>query len=279
MFCQQNFKDETKQLIKEYLKAHYDFDGGNNKNGKAQMDRQRKKEERKKDIVKNYSCKKAVYENCKMLAPDGVCLSNCDRKKALWYIERGLADKVLDEPLTIKLKFEPANRKRAKARDEDQDDEFYVSSRENKCVVCGGTKDYARFFIVPSLYRVHLPDELKSHRSHDIVLLCFSCHEKASQKQAKLKQWFSEEYGISLLEMKPNKQKNIYVHQMIRAGKILKEAGEKMPENRREQLENQILKIMRENREMFQESRSPCPRRVDKFRYFARFPKAMLDYV
>jgi hypothetical protein len=55
-------------------------------------ERQRKKEERKKDIVKNYSCKKAIYENCRMLAPDGVCLSNCDSKKAQWYVERELAD-------------------------------------------------------------------------------------------------------------------------------------------------------------------------------------------
>jgi len=41
-----------------------------------------KKEERKKNIVKSYSCKKAPYENCKILAPDGFCLSNCDHKKA-----------------------------------------------------------------------------------------------------------------------------------------------------------------------------------------------------
>jgi hypothetical protein len=84
--------------------------------------------------------------------------------------------------LIIKLRFEPANRRRAKYKNEDKEDEFYVASRENKCVICGADKDYARFFIVPSLYRVHLPDELKSHRSHDIVLLCFSCHELASKK-------------------------------------------------------------------------------------------------
>lgn len=61
-------------------------------------------------MVKAYSCKKAVYENCKMVAPDGELLSNCDAKKAQWYIDRGLADKILDTPLTIKLKFEPNGR-------------------------------------------------------------------------------------------------------------------------------------------------------------------------
>lgn len=150
----------------------------------SHLTRIQKKEERKKHIVKAYSCKKAVYENCKMLAPDGACLSNCDRKKALWYIEKNLGTKVCDEPLTVKLNFEPSNRQRVKETkvSEDADDEFYVADRKNQCVICGTTKDYSRFFIIPSLYRTHLPEGLKSHRSHDIVLMCFGCHDGASRK-------------------------------------------------------------------------------------------------
>ena len=60
--------------------------------------------------MKAYSCKKAVYENCKMVAPDGELLSNCDLKKAMWYLERELADKICDKPFTIKLRFEPNGR-------------------------------------------------------------------------------------------------------------------------------------------------------------------------
>ena len=90
---------------------------------------------------------------------------------------------VQNSPFTVKLKFEPSNRQRSRASgEEDKDDEFYVANRENKCVVCGSTKDYARFFIIPSLYRTHLPDGLKSHRSHDIVLMCFGCHDLASRR-------------------------------------------------------------------------------------------------
>lgn len=54
--------------------------------------RKQKKLERKKHIIKAYSCKKVVYENCKMIAPDGEHLSNCDFNKAQWYIEKGLAE-------------------------------------------------------------------------------------------------------------------------------------------------------------------------------------------
>ena len=159
----------------------------NNGKGPAKYDshaaRSAKKDERRKDIVKAYSCKKAIYENCKLLAPDGVCLSNCDHKKAQWYIDKGLATVVIEEPLTVKLNFEPSNRQfDRETGEEDKDDEFYVSERENKCVVCGVAKDYSRFFIIPSMYRTHLPDELKSHRSHDIVLMCFNCHDLASRR-------------------------------------------------------------------------------------------------
>ena len=61
-------------------------------------------------MIERYSCKKAVYENCKMLAPDGVCLSNTDRKKANWYVDKNLAVVVNEDPFTIKLNFEPSNR-------------------------------------------------------------------------------------------------------------------------------------------------------------------------
>ena len=61
------------------------------------------------------------------------------------------------------------------------DDNFYIADRENKCVNCGADKDYSRFHVIPTLYRANFPDELKSHRSHDVVLLCFTCHERASR--------------------------------------------------------------------------------------------------
>lgn len=93
-------------------------------------------------------------------------------------MDKDLGIVIEENPLTVRLKFEPTNRKYSRVSgEEDKDDEFYVSNRENKCVNCGTTKDYARFFIIPALYRTHLPDELKVHRSHDIVLMCFACHE------------------------------------------------------------------------------------------------------
>jgi hypothetical protein len=63
------------------------------------------------------------------------------------------------------------------------------------CVVCGKQDDYAKFNVIPTVYRVHLPDSLKSHRSHDIVLLCFECHTKAAVHQNILKKEISKKYN------------------------------------------------------------------------------------
>lgn len=49
-----------------------------------------KKMKRREIIQKKYSCKKAVYENCKILAPDGTHISNTNNKKAMWYVHKEL---------------------------------------------------------------------------------------------------------------------------------------------------------------------------------------------
>lgn len=98
----------------------------------------KEKEERKKKIMSQYSCKKAVYENCRMIAPDGEVLSNCDSKKIQWYLDKDLAEIVSENPLTIRLNFEPNGRTGSSKPLKDlYDDHFYTVARENKCVVCG----------------------------------------------------------------------------------------------------------------------------------------------
>lgn len=56
---------------------------------------------------------------------------------------------------------------------------FYVQSRQNRCVGCGEEGHFLRYKVVPSCYRRHFPVHMKSHRSHDVVLLCLDCHHEA----------------------------------------------------------------------------------------------------
>lgn len=108
------------------------------------------------------------------------------------YLRRNLAELVDDNPPSIVLLFEP------KGRPEDEDNDFYIQSKKNICVGCGEENHYLRYRVIPACYRMHFPEHLKSHRSHDIVLLCVNCHEIAHSAAEKHKKRVAAEFGIPL---------------------------------------------------------------------------------
>ncbi|XP_053601595.1 exonuclease 3'-5' domain-containing protein 2 [Plodia interpunctella] len=116
---------------------------------------------------------KPLYHNSFLQAPDGELLCSCDNKKALWYVEKALADVVVEEPLTVRLRFEPSGRSVGDVG------KFYQLVKENKCVVCGATNSYIRKNVVPREYRKCFPEIMKEHSSHDVVLLCARCHRRS----------------------------------------------------------------------------------------------------
>ncbi|VFQ62172.1 unnamed protein product [Cuscuta campestris] len=147
-------------------------------------------------FVQKFSCKSPVYHNCRIYANDGRLLCYCDRRKLEWYLNRSLAKLVEENPPAIMLLFEP------KGRPEDEDNDFYIQSKKNICVGCGEGNHYLRYRIIPSCYRMHFPEHLKSHRSHDIVLLCVDCHEIAHAAAERFKKKIAAEYGIPLFVRK-----------------------------------------------------------------------------
>lgn len=114
----------------------------------------------------------------------------------LRYLHRDLAKLVEEDPPAIMLLFEP------KGRPEDEGNDFYIQSKKNICVGCGEGNHYLRYRIIPSCYRMHFPEHLKSHRSHDIVLLCVDCHEVAHAAAEKYKRQIATEFGIPLFVRK-----------------------------------------------------------------------------
>jgi len=149
----------------------------------------------KERLGRRFGVKKQVYENCRMLSKSGEMLCFTDKKRLLWYIRKGLAEEVDPgkEPLTVRLLFEH--------KDDDQragQGEFYSSKRSNTCVSCGAGKHYLRYRVVPVCYRRALPERLKSHRSHDVLLLCVGCHEVAQRAAERMKREISSEYGVPL---------------------------------------------------------------------------------
>eukprot|EP01126_Amoeba_proteus_P005935 TRINITY_DN1204_c0_g1_i1.p1 TRINITY_DN1204_c0_g1~~TRINITY_DN1204_c0_g1_i1.p1 ORF type:complete len:481 (-),score=83.98 TRINITY_DN1204_c0_g1_i1:350-1792(-) len=134
--------------------------------------------------------KSVLYENILMQAPDGEVICSINNKKARWYLERDLAIFIEEKPHPIlRLKNAPKGRGHS-------GDEYYLSEKQNNCVVCGLEENFSRFSIVPHSYRKLFPLNLKSHSSHDIVLLCQKCHSKASSANEALKNTLTKEMRV-----------------------------------------------------------------------------------
>ncbi|XP_077990720.1 exonuclease 3'-5' domain-containing protein 2-like [Glandiceps talaboti] len=186
-------------------------------------------------ISKAYSARREpLYHNCRLLAPDGQLLCTCDRKKAEWYVAKGLGEMVNEEPLVIRLKFEPAGRPGS-------DRNYYLKEKHNQCVVCGTTDSYIRKNVVPHEYRKYFPTRLKEHSSHDVVLLCFACHQLSSNYDSQMRQRIAERYDAPL----PNHGYSRFtddtaIVKVRSAARALKFNSQKLPKKRMEELEKLI---------------------------------------
>lgn len=194
------------------------------------------------EIVEKFSCKHPIYESCKMLAPDGEVLCVCDNKKMNWYVSRKLAEIVSQEPPVFRLIFEPNEKG---CNDEDgKDSKFYTTERLNRCVVCGSDDQYMRFHIVPVLYRQFFPEQLKSHKSHDVNLLCFNCNEKANKLYEIKKKQISEQYSVPLVVHSKTQEDFQCVDQLVRKAKTLCQKDNLLPEEGKLNLKKQIAELI-----------------------------------
>lgn len=108
--------------------------------------------------------------------------------------------------------------------------------KENLCVVCGKTDTYIRKNIIPHEYRKHFPIEMKDHNSHDVLLLCTSCHAISNYYDNHLKQQLAKEFqapigseeGLRLLEDLERRQ--------VRSGARALLNAESLPAHRKEEL-------------------------------------------
>jgi hypothetical protein len=147
------------------------------------------KERRRREKMVYLAMKSPMYDNIQMIDPNGATLPKISRKKAEWYVKKGLAHYCThpedsngtknDSMKCIQINFEPKNNSITTI--------YQTSEKENICVKCGrGDYHLMRHHIVPSTYKSLLPKKYKSHMSHDITLLCGDCHlhcQQSSQKR------------------------------------------------------------------------------------------------
>ena len=231
----------TKEIEKYLSEQNSDFSQKKStiEGRKANILKNLKKEASKKNTMSTFICKHPIYESCKMLAPDGQQLCFCDYKKMTWYVSRNLAELISEDPPIFRLYFEP--NARGCVDENYKSSNFYTAPRTNCCVICGATENYLRFHIVPLLYRSCFPENLKSHKSHDVVLLCLSCHEKARKVYEKKKEEISEKYGVPLNVQSDGKVNFLKLQQFQKKCKVLRREKNPLPESAQQKLKKHIL--------------------------------------
>ena len=128
-----------------------------------------------------------LYSNCKLKAPNGSFLSFIDTNRAKWYLRKNLATVETEDPLVIKLNFEPKG-------PGNEGIEYFETPLESKCVVCGSVNNLTKHYSIPYSYRKFLPNV--SHNNHDIIATCMNCHDKYERIAQDLKKELCKQYGV-----------------------------------------------------------------------------------
>jgi len=166
-----------------------------------------------------------LYDNCKILSPDGELISRCGDDRAEWYLAKNLATLVELKPFkTVQLNFYP----------DDEDfvvDEFIIQDRENKCCCCGATELLTLHHVVPKCYRRHFPSKYKSKLPHDVLPLCVECHHRFERHGWELKKEIGEELGIPITGAH---------NAVVYAARTLCRYGKKMPDEKKAVYEERI---------------------------------------
>jgi len=130
---------------------------------------------------KSRGLKSNNYSNVLMQAPGGTPMFRCGKKKLDWYLSRKLAKVISEgEEVVAEFLFEPKGFGWAY-------DDYFLSVKNNICVVCGCSDELTRHHVIPYCYRRYFPEDVKSHNSYDIVLLCIEHHEEYELEAFQLK--------------------------------------------------------------------------------------------
>lgn len=174
---------------------------------------------------------KPLYANCVILTPDDKILCRSGERRMQWYLDHGLAEKVCDDPPTIRLNFPPAGRG-------DSEDPYMLADKSNVCVVCGTAESLTRHHVLPYCYRIHFSEENKSHTSYDILPVCVPCHEDYEHHARLLRKAIIAELRI---EENDGVEMDAGAFKAIKAANAIKRHGAKIPPERVDELRARIM--------------------------------------
>ena len=168
----------------------------------------------------NLSKHRQIYHSFEMYSKDGEFLAYSDKKKIRSYLKKGLAYWVDDDlnilddvnlylpnekgiiqtdveyngkPLkAIKLKFEASDSVKLNF------DPYYKQVMVNICVCCGTNEYLTKHHVIPYMFRRYFPDEFKNNSHHDVLPVCYTCHDNYERTADKYKEEIAKRVGLSL---------------------------------------------------------------------------------
>jgi hypothetical protein len=171
---------------------------------------------------------KRFYDSYKMFHMDGTLMCSTTKDKALWYINRGLAEWMDDDQQSYRLLFVPNGKGK-------HDDDYYLQNFQNQCVCCGSKDLLTRHHVVPSAFRRYFPVENKAHSFHDVLFVCGECHETYERVGDRYREELCERYlgrPFNELQNEANQSRSA-----IKAHLTLERYGHLIPPERRERLQ------------------------------------------
>lgn len=259
-------KDDV--LRKVLSKVHTNQNSINSKSISPHLDRDFRKEQRRKRMIPVMAMKKPMYDNILMKSPRGEILSTISLKKANWYIRKNLAAWETPEETSIQLLFEP-NQERNSTPEHTRLIAYNQSIKRNCCVACGCDENYRRHYIVPYAYRARFPPQFKTHMPHDVVILCPDCHTKAQSAAQIRMQSLEDELRMHL----PNSRQATFLDATIQA---TRSAASALLKRRKQLPSDKVLEYEQIVRAYYNITDEATPVTVEQYelasRLEARFP-------
>ena len=128
-----------------------------------------------------------LFDNCKILQPDGSLLGLCSKYALRVHLKEGMAIKINEN--TIKLK-------QTKAVKIQIFDEYIRTESPNLCFVCGQKQNLRKYAIFPIGYTKYIERQYydRSCFNHDSVLLCLFCNQRAQKAELEFRQLLCDRY-------------------------------------------------------------------------------------
>ena len=177
--------------------------------------------------------KSVLYGNYHMQSPTGEIMFHTNAGRVLWYLSRDIIDIIADNPPTLRFK----NKTNGPGH---INDAYYLSDKINQCVVCGINKNLTRHHVVPRVFRVHFPLEIKDHSYHDVLLLCTKCHKKYELKALDLKNALYKE--MNYVSKGVN---DIDLEWAIKSSKTLLRFQDVIPESKKTEMFNTVRLVLK----------------------------------